>query len=152
MSIQLKQSHPRLTLSGALLTELKQRIADDAFSAGLAELIRHFADQFAAGQTVVYELEGRRLLGPCRSALRRILYLSLAYRLWGEQRYLDQVIAEVEAACAIDSWNPSHFLDVAELSTAMAYAYDWLFDELSPALKTKMRETLKSHAFDAGLW
>ena len=38
---------------------------------------------------------------------------------------------ELEAACNFADWNPSHFLDTAEMSTAFALGYDWLYDYLT---------------------
>jgi hypothetical protein len=35
------------------------------------------------------------------------------------------------AAAAFSDWNPSHFLDVAEMTAALAIGYDWLYEEVS---------------------
>jgi len=35
-------------------------------------------------------------------------------------------------AAAFPDWNPAHFLDVAEMSFAVAIGYDWLYSQLAP--------------------
>jgi hypothetical protein len=39
-------------------------------------------------------------------------------------------------------WNPAHFLDVAEFSSAFGIAYDWFFDGFSDEQKTTIRNAL----------
>lgn len=46
------------------------------------------------------------------------------------------------AISAFSDWNPSHFLDVAEMTMAMAIGYDWLFDDLSSASKATIKDAI----------
>jgi hypothetical protein len=46
------------------------------------------------------------------------------------------------AIAGFSDWNPSHFLDVAEMTMAMAIGYDWLYDQLSPAARTAIKEAI----------
>jgi len=39
------------------------------------------------------------------------------------------------AAARFGDWNPKHFLDVAEMTFALAIWYDWLFDQLDTNLR-----------------
>ena len=55
----------------------------------------------------------------------------MAYRLYGDRRHLDRCLAEMRAVSAFQDWNPRHFLDVAEMSLALALGYDWLYGDLS---------------------
>src|SRR5690606_29812185 len=74
---------------------------------------------------------GRRLLDKSREALRRIFQLSYAYRMTDEAKYLHRAEKELLAVSNFSDWNPSHFLDVAEMTMAVGIGYDWLFDHLS---------------------
>ena len=87
-------------------------------------------------------LEGRRLLTVSQRALSRILTLSLAYRLTDNERFARRAIAEAEAVCAFRDWNPEHFLDTAEMTLAVAFAYDWLYDELTVEQRATLRKGL----------
>lgn len=46
------------------------------------------------------------------------------------------------AAAAFADWNPSHFLDVAEMTAALGIGYDWLYEELSEEDRRGIREAI----------
>jgi hypothetical protein len=46
------------------------------------------------------------------------------------------------AAAAFSDWNPSHFLDVAEMTAALAIGYDWLYDDLSKESRLSIRRAI----------
>jgi hypothetical protein len=52
-------------------------------------------------------------------------------RLTGDARYSDRAIVEMRAVSAFQDWNPSHFLDTAEMTLGVAIGYDWLYEQLS---------------------
>ncbi|MEJ0033440.1 MAG: hypothetical protein WDO15_25280 [Bacteroidota bacterium] len=70
-------------------------------------------------------------LNTSRKILRRIYFLSYVYRVTGEDKYAQRAKKELLAACKSDDWNPPHFLDAAETTTAVAIGYDWLYDKFS---------------------
>ena len=88
-------------------------------------------------------LTGRRLLSVSREAIRRISFLSYAYRMTGDARYAARAETEMLAMAAFVDWNPSHFLDVGEMTLAMAIGYDWTFNFLSPASRTTIATAIK---------
>ena len=90
---------------------------------------------------------GRRLLATSREKLRRILFLGFAYRMTGEKRYSDRAEAEMLKAASFSDWNPSHFLDVAEMTAALAIGYDWLY----PKLSETSRRTIRTAILEKGL-
>src|SRR5574337_466015 len=55
------------------------------------------------------------------------------------------------AVSAFPDWNPSHFLDVAEMSHAVAIGYDWLYDFLSAADRAIVRKALVTHGLRPSL-
>ena len=63
--------------------------------------------------------------------VRRVLFLAYCYRTTGEQKYLTKCKEIIAHVCGLASWNPNHFLDIAELTFAMSFAYDWLYDALT---------------------
>jgi len=64
--------------------------------------------------------EGKRLLAISRIALKRIYYLSYAYRMTGERKYALRAEQEMLAVSRFTDWNPTHFLDVGEMVMALA--------------------------------
>ena len=85
---------------------------------------------------------GKRLLDKSRECLRRVFMLSYAYRTTGEQKYLTRAEKELLAVAAFEDWNPTHFLDVAEMTMAVAIGYDWLFEKLSEPTRARLREAI----------
>ncbi len=64
------------------------------------------------------------------SAMKTLGILSMIYRLDRDQGYLDRINAELLAVCGFADWNPQHFLDVSQMSTAVALALDWTGEAL----------------------
>lgn len=85
---------------------------------------------------------GKRLLDKSRECLRRVFLLSYAYRTTKEERYLKRAETELLAVAAFEDWNPTHFLDVAEMTMAVAIGYDWLHEQLVPETKSAIREAI----------
>ena len=54
-------------------------------------------------------------------------------------------------AGAFKDWNPSHFLDVAEMTNALAIGYDWLYDYLTPEERKTIREAIIRNGLKPGL-
>lgn len=89
-------------------------------------------------------LTGRRLLSVSREAIRRISFLSYAYRMTGDVRYAARAETEMMAMAAFPDWNPSHFLDVGEMTLAMAIGYDWIYNYLGPASRSTIATAIKT--------
>jgi len=141
------RAHPRLFLAGSEETALRERIARDPLSAKIFASVLREADRLLASAPVERVLIGRRLLDKSRTCLSRVLHLGLAWRITGEEKYLARARAELLAVAAFPDWNPSHFLDVAEMTTAVATGYDWLFH----ALDEPTRRTLRNAIVEKGL-
>jgi len=133
--------HPRLWFTKAMEPAVRQRIAEDPLAVRLETTIIADAERVLKARTCRYEIpDGKRLLAESRLALHNILASAWAWRMDGGEKYRLRTIAELEAACAMKDWNPSHFLDTAEMATAVATGYDWLYPTLTPAQR-KMCET-----------
>jgi hypothetical protein len=100
---------------------------------------------------VIYKMEGRRLLSVSREAMRRIELCGFAYRLSGDRVFLDRAEKEMLTVAAFADWNPSHFLDTAEMTAGLALGYDWLFAELSPATRATVREAMIEKGLKLGI-
>jgi hypothetical protein len=56
--------------------------------------------------------------------------LGMVYRIDKNATILKRINDEVVAVCNFSDWNPSHYLDVAEMSMAVAIALDWTAGKL----------------------
>jgi hypothetical protein len=114
----------------------------------LAALVVRDAEKLLETPPAERKLVGRRLLGVSRLILDRILVLATAYRLKGDLRFRDRAVAEMLAAAQFTDWNPAHFLDVAELTAAMAIGYDWLYPTFSEGEKKTFREAIRTKGLE----
>ena len=102
------------------------------------------------------EPEERVIVGPRMHAvscevLRRVLFLSYGWRTSGNVKYMKRAEEEMLHAADFIDWNPSHFLDVAEMATAFAIGYDWLYYELPEKSKEIIRKALIDKALTPAL-
>lgn len=140
-------SHPRLLVKQGEEQKIKSGLAHNPEILRLHEYLLRQCDAFAMKPMLTYKKEGKRLLAVSREALRRIFYLSYAYRMTGEEKYLLRAEQEMIAVCSFDDWNPSHFLDTGEMTMAVALGYDWLFDKLSTDTRKLVKEAILNKGF-----
>ena len=88
------------------------------------------------------------ILSVSREQIYRIVNLALAYRLSGDSRFVEKAEKELLNVCNYSDWDPIHYLDVAEMTTAVAIGYDWLYDVLSPSTKQVVVQSIKTKALD----
>jgi len=119
--------HPRILLLEGEEQQIRDLInSDDTWKKMHLTIIEKSTELL--GKSVLERvMTGRRLLSVSREALKRIFFLSYSYRMTEDERYLQRAEAEIRAVSQFDDWNPSHFLDVAEMTMAVAIGYDWLF-------------------------
>lgn len=138
-----EQAHPRLLFPAREEAQVKKRIADDPLAAAVQETTMAEAKRILKSRTCRYEIpDGKRLLRESRLAIHNITHTAMAWRLNGGEEYRRRVIAELDAACALKDWNPSHFLDTAEMAAAVAIGYDWLYPSLTPEQRRRYEDAL----------
>ncbi|MEI7782499.1 MAG: heparinase II/III family protein, partial [Planctomycetota bacterium] len=80
--------------------------------------------------------------------LDTVLHTGMAWRLTGKREYFERCVRELDAACRLPDWNPSHFLDVAEMATAVGLGLDWLYADLSQTQRERYGEALRIKAIE----
>ncbi len=143
--------HPRILLLKGEEAAIKKTIGKDTTWANVHLAILAESDRLLSVAPVERIQIGRRLLDKSREALRRLYMLSYTFRTTGEQKYLLRAEKELLAISAFSDWNPSHFLDVAEMTMAAAIGYDWLYDQLSPASRSAIKEAILKKGLEPSL-
>lgn len=138
----LQKEHPRLLLTETRLQELKTLSNTDARLKKYAADVVAQADKDIFKSPIQHVLIGPRLLDKSRECLLRVYDLAFAYRWTGNEKYLSSAIANMRTVCAFADWNPSHFLDVAEMTHAVAIGYDWLYNKMDQATRNEIRTGL----------
>ena len=145
ISARLKEkpdAHPRLFFSAKETDAIKAKIVADPLFAKLQARIQADCDVLLTQDPLKREKVGKRLLGVSRACLQRVSYLAFTWRVTQDERYLKRAEQEMLAVAAFEDWNPSHFLDVAEMTAALAIGYDWLYDGLGDASRKTIREAI----------
>ncbi|MBA4139636.1 MAG: heparinase II/III family protein, partial [Segetibacter sp.] len=88
-----------------------------------------------------------QLLAISREQIKRLVTLSMAYRLFKDSRYAKKAEEELINVCKFPSWHPEHFLDDAEMTTAVAIGYDWCYNYLSPAARLAAENAIRENGF-----
>lgn len=138
----LRRGHPRLLLTAESLQAAIEAAHSDPLRAKLHGQIIRAAEAQLKAAPIRYVLVGPRMLDQSRSALAQITTCAMAYRLTGEARFADHARDVMLTAAAFPDWNPSHFLDVAEMATALGLGYDWLHDRLTPEERVTIKRAL----------
>lgn len=144
----LQTPHPRLLLQSDQLPSVKKAIEDDSIVAAVNKRILQGANGMLSSPLLKYEKTGRRLLNISQQALRRIFTLSYAYRLTDKEEYAARAVEEMKNVCQFQDWNPSHFLDVAEMTLGVAIGYDWLYERIDSADRKLISKAIVDKAFD----
>jgi hypothetical protein len=134
--------HPRLLLLKSDEIALRQRVEADSVWRGVHRAILGECDQMVSLPPLQRIQIGRRLLDKSREALRRVFFLSYAYRTTLNRTYLARAKQELLAVAAFSDWNPSHFLDVGEMTMAVAIGLDWLYADLPETTRATLREAI----------
>lgn len=141
--------HPRLLFLESEESEVKELMKTNKEVRQLADFLKAKADSITEVPQLQYGLDPYgQTLHLSRAYVLRLGTLALAYRLYGEKKYVDAVNESVLNVCAYPNWNPHgyNYLDTSEMATAVAIAYDWLYDVLPETTKRKVRECLYERA------
>lgn len=147
MSVQylkstLRKKSPRLVLNSKLEQILKKKLKTDPVIQNMYEAIKLNAAQILTQPLLERKMQGRRLLGVSRELLYRMNMLGMVYRIDRDPAVLKRIDEELLAVCNFTDWNPSHFLDVAEMALGVALVIDWTGSDLPPATVKLAKQAL----------
>ncbi|WP_304197946.1 heparinase II/III family protein [Phocaeicola plebeius] len=142
---EIQPRHPRLLFTASEEKAVKKLIKQDPLAGQLAAFLKSKADSIAEAPQIPYKIDKYgQILWTSRAYVLRLGTLSLAYRLHKDKKYADAVNKSLVHVCAYPNWNPNGFnyLDTSEMVTAIAIAYDWLYDALPQTTKDLVRQRI----------
>jgi hypothetical protein len=159
---QVRSDRPRLIAPAYMWDSLPNLIKNDPYLSSWNNTIFSNATQYMALPAVAYYLDGGNgILDPAREIKQRVKAFSYAYRLTNDTKWLDRTYVELQNAAGnltggwgpdnSTKWNPTHFLDTAELTAAYAIAYDWLYDAWTPAQLSSIMSTMITYGLSNGV-
>jgi hypothetical protein len=134
--------HPRLFFAPGDHERLLLKIDRDPVGFRIYNSLRRSADLLLPLPPLERVQIGKRILLTSREMLRRIGLLALVARVSGDKKYAHRAIIEMESAASFKDWNPSNYLDTAELTLGMAIGLDWIHHEMSEAQREKIAEAI----------
>ena len=144
-------AHPRIMLLKGEEKGIQSNIDTDANWKKIHQAILNECDKMIDLEPLKRIQIGRRLLDKSREALRRIFYLSYAYRMTMDKKYLDRAETELLTVSQFSDWNPSHFLDVGEMTMAVSIGYDWLYHDLRKSSLPLIKEAILKKGIEPSL-
>lgn len=139
--------HPRLLLTADDWEKLPERMESEPVVRNIIQAVIARADSALSEPLLTHSLTGRRMLTVSRDAIQRVLDLSTAWKATGKQIYFERCRDELLNLSDFKDWHPAHHLDTAEMQTAVAIGYDWLYADLA----LSERKTIASALLEKGL-
>ncbi|MBR6366132.1 MAG: heparinase II/III family protein [Lachnospiraceae bacterium] len=137
------KNHPRIIMTEEKFANLRKHIGDGSVTATLLEKLKAEADGKLGSAVLPYEItDGIRLLETSKRIQRRVAALALAYNIFGDEKYAERAYKELVSAASFKDWNPYHFLDTAEMTTAFAIGYDWLYNWMNEDQRAVLRKAM----------
>lgn len=143
--------HPRLLFNRSEEARVKKQISDVPLSSAIFNRLLLDADSLVHVPVQDYVLHKgyiQDILSISREQVYRTVTLAMAYRMTHDTRYLQKCEQELVNICRFPNWNPVHYLDVAEMTTAVAIGYDWLYHDLSMETRKIIVQSIKEKALD----
>lgn len=142
----LQPQPPRQIFTTETEQLLHDKLKNDANVKQLYLHIKAYADYSLQLPPLTYVKKGRRLLSVSREALQRMLALAMVYRMEQQPVYLHRLEAELLTVAHFPDWNPSHFLDAAEMAAAVGLAIDWCGKDIAPDILKASKKALLEKA------
>ena len=107
--------------------KIRHLVTRDQFATDVSEQVLQRAAEIRNLPPIspIFEADRPVLLPTSRELIDRVLHLGLAAILTGSNQYTSRAIDELLAVAQFDDWNPSHFLDTAEMATGVAIGLSW---------------------------
>jgi hypothetical protein len=149
----LRKDRPFLLVPGTQgVARLREKIRTDPLCAAWYASLKDSVAKTASKRPVEYRIpDGKRLLSVSRELKSRVESLGLLYLVDGDIRHAERAWAELDAAARFKDWNPSHFLDTAEMSCGFAIGYDWFFGAWTDAQRQTLRTAIVEFGLKPGL-
>ncbi|UKS28761.1 Ig-like domain-containing protein [Paenibacillus sp. HWE-109] len=145
---QPNQQHPRLMANADDFARMRDMLTTnpDPTAQEWFAKIQAAADVYVNSTPLldykVYQ-PGNSILPVAQDLLKRIQTLGLTYQLTGQTQYATRAISELEHMENYPNWSgDSNFLSISEMAHTAAIGYDWLYQAMTPAQRTALRQNM----------
>jgi hypothetical protein len=147
------KTHPRVRMTPARLATLRSLVTTDAEAKSLAAKVDARAEKLLSSSTVHYGHTGveHSLLAVSREVCDRLYTLGMSYLLTGKKAHAARAVKEMVTVAGFPDWNPTHFLDTAEMTHCVGIGYDWTFDAIGTADRATIEQGVAKNGLGAYL-
>jgi hypothetical protein len=138
-------SHPRLILKAGEESKITTLIAQSPAFAKIHNFILAECDKMLSQPAWVYVMDEYGYMADVGPIVKRMLYLCYGYRMTGNTNYLNKAIADLDTISGFPN-TKAQSLSVCEFALALGLGYDWLYPQLSTALRTKVQNAIVNFA------
>jgi autotransporter-associated beta strand protein len=153
----MAQDHPRLFATAERFAKLKAAYLSPTASQQKtwAQNAINSANTILTEAPIVYAPDVRSvILNDARKVVDRLYKLGLAYWMTNDPQYAERAWTELNTVAdntLFPNWNPSHFLDTAEMTHACAIGYDWFYHYWDATRRTTIRNAIINKGLTPGL-
>ncbi|MBC7889650.1 MAG: heparinase II/III family protein [Ferruginibacter sp.] len=149
--VTLKKGHPRLLVNSIQeFQDIKARTATDDFIKQSVRNIIENADSVVSQPIISFVKQGKPGID-LRKIYFRTYFLSMAYRLTGDNKYAARLWADLDAASKFPDWNQELFIITGGMLQCFAIAYDWLYDVWTPEQRAYLKRQIIAKGLVQGL-
>lgn len=156
----VKKTHPRLSLSKGRISEIKREIMENEYAAWYFNTSKTRIEDYYNAKLLNDASNTNNIMMKARTLLDRVKNLALYYHCMEDSaadakeydikdNIKSKIWENIEAVINDEDfphWQPDSGLDNAEMAAAVAYAYDWLYDDWNDEQKKAMEEALYKKA------
>ena len=142
LQANLTPAKPRMIYNQKIVDQLKRSVLSNLVISNLYQAIRLEAYGILNQPVIERVKTSHAMLDVSRGLLRRVNMLGVVYLLEGDKKILDRINQELLAVSDFKDWNPSVYLDTAEICMAVSLALDWTLDDLPKATIAKAKKAL----------
>ncbi len=145
-STYIVQNHPRLYVTS--FEGLKKKYLSEPTTAKWYNALLAEAEVISDGSVMEYDTEALALqrgnvrVIDSQTVLDRFYCLAFAAAVEESRSLANRLWLEIDAAINLETWNPSHWLEVAEMMHSVAIAYDWCYDFWTNEQKLLMKNAI----------
>ena len=135
--------HPRILADAEDFARVRKLLLTDNYMQVWYERIYNYCvSQLDTSVSVYNGADGESILETSRIASYRITWMAFVYQISGERRFAQRAVEEMLAVCAFPTWNPNHYLDVAQMAYGVGIGYDWLYDYMTDQERSTISQAL----------
>lgn len=139
---KFKGVHPRIYLDREKISELRKLTKADSKYRHFLDMEIKQCDEYLHVPPPVYSEEKKENKRRCTHIGNAVAHLSMVYILTEEKQYFDCILRWLEGGLNYKVWCIFPDIQTALMLYGCSLVYDWLYDELEPDFRNRLKERM----------